>query len=225
MQNVFRTLVCSVVLAAASLAPAARAAVITFEGAALTGIYFAGESFTQAGFVMTQFDDLGTVDTAAGLLSGAPTGNATQFYTNLNDGYLELTEVGGAPFSLNAFSAAFVPQSNPTTPLNLVLVALGTTTTGDNPFLLFSLGDTTTGAAHYPFLSFSTFTPLTRLTTLDFFMCNFTGTSVCTLATRNNAQFALDNISVTAVPEPEITALMGLGLFVVAAVARRRRNR
>jgi PEP-CTERM motif len=225
MQYGFRTLVCSVVLAAASLAPVAQAAVINFEGAALTGIYFDGDSFAQSGFVMTQFADLGVVDTTAAFVSGAPTGNATQFYTNLNDGFLELTAAGGLPFSLTSFAAAFVPQSNPTTPQDLLLVAFGTTATGDNPYRLFSLGDTTSGAAHYPFLSFSNFTPLTQLIALDFFVCAVSGDTACAVATRNNAQFALDNISVTAVPEPEITALMGLGLFVVAAVARRRRSR
>ena len=229
MFKAFSRLASGAAIFAATVAPlSAHAVIIDFEGEALVGPYFAGESFTQAGFVMTQLDDFGTVDKAAAIAGVAPTGNATQFYSNFNDGYLELTALNGSPFSLTSFAAAFVPLSNPTMPQNLLLLAIGTTAMGDTPYQFFSLGDTTSRAAHYPFLSFSNFAPLTNLVALDFFMCAVVGNSACGIATRNNAQYALDNINLTVatpVPEPETTALMALGLMVLAAVSRRRRSR
>jgi hypothetical protein len=224
----FMRLASCAALVAAALAPAAaHAVIIDFEGDALTGLYFPGDSFSQNGFLMTQGFDFGTVDVGAALGAAAPTNNNTQFYTNSNDGDLLLTTVSGAPFSLNGFSAAFVPLiGSHAAPQTIGVVALATTMTGAQFGLVFGLGDTTSTTTGSPFLSFSgaaNFGSFTNLRSVDFFGCAFSN-GQC-VADNNNGQFALDNINVTAVPEPETAALMALGLMVLTAVARRRRVR
>jgi hypothetical protein len=230
----FSRLACGAAIVAATLAPlAAHAVIIDFEGEALTGLYFPDDSFTQNGFRMTQGFDAGIVDVGTGLGAAAPTNNTTQFYTNLNDGELIFTSLNGLPFSLNGFSAAFVPLLGSHAPAQVIgVVALATTMTGSVFGTAFGLGDTSSTTAGSPFLTFSNpanFAAFTNLKTLEFFTCAVVNGQVCTVPTQNNGQFALDNVNLTAVaapiPEPETTALMALGLMVLTAVARRRRSR
>lgn len=235
MQKSFRRLACVAALAAATLSPLAHAqpAVINFEDPALTGLYFPDESFSQSGFQMTQLADFGTVDTGVSLGAAAPTNNTTQFYFNSNDGFLSLTSLNGLGFSLDGFSAAFVPLlGSPAPPQTLGIVAAATTLTGDSFGIIFGLGNTTSTTQGSPFLTFagaSNFASFTNLLAVDFFTCTISNGAFCTLATRNNAQFALDNILVTGVaapiPEPETMALMAIGLMALTAVSRRRRTR
>lgn len=231
----FRWLACGVALAAAGLSPIAQAqsTVIDFEDPNLTGLYFPNDSFSQSGFVMTQGGDFGTVDFAGSLGAAAPTNNPSQFYTNSNDGYLTLTSDSGRPFSLDGFSAAFVPLiGSHATPLTLGIVAYGFTSAGGSFGTIFGLGNTTSTTSGSPFYTFSgalDFGRFSDLVAVQFFTCTISGGDLCTLATRNNAQFALDEIQLTTVaapvPEPETFALLALGLAVTTTVARRRRIR
>jgi len=218
MRKGFRWLAAAVV--AASFSPLLHATVITFEGEQLTGAYFPGDTFTQNGFLMTQEFDPGTVDFAAALGPVAPTGNATQFYFNSNAGDLLIQTVSGAPFSLDGFSAAFVPGALP--PANPIgIVAFATTMTGTQFGTLFSLGDTSSTTHGSPFLTFSgaSFNRFTNLASVAFFAC---GLTTCT-DPLDLGQFALDDVRVTvAVPEPETYALMAAGLLVLGAIRRRR---
>ena len=143
MKSAFRRLASSAALLATLFSPHLHAAVITFEGSGLTGIYFPGESFAQAGFVMTQGFDVGLVDTGQALGPVAPTNNTTQFYVNSNDGDCSSRPPSGDPFSLNGFSAAFVPLFGSSAPAQTIgLVALATTMTGAQFGTIFGLGDT-----------------------------------------------------------------------------------
>ena len=211
---------------AASFSPLLHATIIDFEGDALTGLYFPGDSFTQNGFRMTQGLDAGFVDVGLGLAPVAPTNNATQFYFNSNDGDLLLETANGDPFSLNGFSAAFVPIANSNNPPQTIgIVALATTTTGQVFGTIFGFGDTSSATHGYPFLTFSSvadFGRFTNLRSVDFFTCAIVAGNPCAAPTLNNGQFALDNVNVTAVPEPETLALISLGLVAIAAVRRRR---
>ena len=91
MQKLIRrlTTTAAILSAAVLVSPAqAASASIDFDAPGLTGLYSDGNSFSQAGFKMTVDFDSGTIDGAAALGGSAPSGNATQFYSQFNEGGL-----------------------------------------------------------------------------------------------------------------------------------------
>ncbi len=230
----FSRLASCATIVAATLSPmAAHAVIIDFEGDDLGATQLApGDSVTTNGFVLTQGFDAGLIDVGTGLKAAAPTNNDTQFYTNTNDGELIFTSLGGLPFSLNGFDAAFVPLLGSHAAAQVIgIVAFATAMDGTQFGTIFGLGDTTSTTKGSPFITFAgaaDFGTFTNLKTLEFFTCAVVNGQVCLTPTKNNGQFALDNVNLAIaapVPEPETTALLALGLMVLTAVARRRRSR
>lgn len=207
-----------VVMAAAALcAMPAQADVIAFEGAATAGLYLPGESFSEGAFVLTTLNDFGIVDTAAALGAQAPTGNTTQFYFASNDGRLRLTHSAGLAFNLDSLSAAFVPLDPPSTQATQ-LVAFGTRANGTISTGVFHYASS--NGSSFPFLTYS-LGVMTDLVSVEFRSC---ATLSCSVPTLNNGQFAIDNISVSVVPEPGAALLMALGLAGVALRTSRARR-
>ncbi len=218
----------SAIVAAVMLPLAQASVVLDFESIdisttnlfAPTPLFAPGDTFSQSGYVMTPDFDFGTVDFASSLGLTAPTGNLTRMYFNSNDGGLIIKRGDGLLFSLDSFSAAFVPLTPAPIPgQRIVIIALGTYAS-NLPFgTAFSLGDTSTGNPR-PFSTFANaldFGSFVNLKQVEFFACSFDTSPVCSTPTNNNAQFAIDNINVTTVPEPATLALvafalMGLGL-------------
>ena len=205
----------TVMSTAALCALPAQADVIGFEGAATAGLYLPGESFNQGAFVLTTLNDFGIVDMAAALGPQAPTGNATQFYFASNDGGLRLASASGLGFDLTGFDMAFVPLDPPSLQTTL-LMARGTlqdNSTVQAAFLFPGNSSSGYSFASYGLTSASGFTNLRQV---EFFACSLVAGAMCSQPTANNGQFAIDNISVSVVPEPGAALLLALGLTGVA---------
>lgn len=223
MRVLTRSLFASTLIAGAIAASPlqASAAVIDFDEPGLANLYFAGESFQQSGFNMTVGYDFATVDVAAAL-AAPPSGNSTQFYTQLNEGFLTLTRADGGLFNLNSFDAAFVPLV-PAAGGQTTIAAVGIQADGTKVGWAFLFAPAAAGA--YQFARYDDpldFGVYANLKAVQFYACSFDGANVCASPLQNNGQFALDNINVTAaVPEPSAALMLGLGLGGMAWLRRR----
>lgn len=218
MKPSFTRLLCAAAAALTSVTPSQANTVIDFNPVDLGGLYAAGESFVQNGYQMTAQLDFGTVDLAAALGAVAPSGNATQFYFAANSGSLRVAPLDAVPFRLNSFSAAFVPLDPPSLQTT-VIVAKGTTANDVEVIASWSFASSATTS--FPFTGYVATPAFANLKRVEFYACSLVGSLICTQPTLNNGQFAIDNISVTAVPEPGTALLLTLGALGLGLRARR----
>jgi len=223
-------------MALMSAAPA-MADTINFESQ-LPDIFAGGSSFIDHGFNLLVIDSpfSSTGDGLAGVLvNGAdpytcftavcPSGNTSTYYAGLNDGAVKLTGSDARGFRLSGIDYAFVSPigglSAGLLPGKLTIAAekvgggtvyaeldfSGLNSNSASPFLHAAL-TSQFGTAAYSSVVFSS--------------CLFDGAGGCS-PYGNQAQFAIDNIEVTAVPEPQTYAMLGLGLAAIGLLSRRRR--
>jgi hypothetical protein len=228
-------------LALMSATPA-MAAVIDFESIG-PSIYGGTETLSENGYTMTVIDTPAAGPAGTGLagvvgngsdpylcaVAACPTGNGGNFYMGVNDGSLKVARGDHAAFQVSSIDYAFVaPVGGLPSYSYGQLTLLGTRADGgtiavayDFP-VLDALGSS-------PFItnSLTAFGNIS-LSSLVISSCMFDGSGGChspLAGSENQAQFAFDNLNVTAVtavPEPETYALMGLGLGLVGLLSRRR---
>lgn len=209
----------AVLLSSASLAApiAVNFESITEDAANLGvgGLFFAADSFTQSGFRMTVDFDFGTVGTGT-----TPSGNASAFYTQSNQGGLLFTRDDPEFFSLLSFDAGAVQQPGTSSSLisYVAAVSLDANLDFNNPI------DVQFWAL--PSQGFATFTPVglgfDHIYGLEFVGCLGTSAGPALCSRSDNLQFALDNVNFS-VPEPGALA-MSLVALAGAACARRRKT-
>ena len=209
------------IVGAAALAPQALAStvVVDFESVGLTGFYIANDTFTQNYFTMTVDIDTGIVDTNIALIPNDPTGNLTQYYSQLNEGGLIVQRTGGGLFDLTSFDAAFVPLGTPASGTT-VIVAAGVRADNSSFGVAWLFGGSNN--SHFPFQNYSNpadFAGFTNVKLVEFFACSLNGG--CASPTQNNGQFAIDNIALNFVPEPN-TIVLALGLMGLMGLPLRR---
>lgn len=223
-----RAAVTAAAIAFSLLPVAAHAETVNFE-ANLPNLYAPGESFvsqTMQVVVEAGTPGFAVVDSALSMsiFGNAPTGNASQYLAGFNDAVITLTAAAGA-FYLNSFEYAFIPPVlSPGTASPGALVVEWMDTAGHSGYSLYDFGAAgSTGAWAFRGASFATglaggVSPL--LQSVSIFACLYSLAGTCDWPAGNLAQFAVDNIVVTPIPEPSTWALMGLGLL--ALLARRR---
>ena len=221
MHQFARHLAMGLALASAAVASHAKTTlVLDFENPGLVGLYGGGDGFSHKGFDYLVNYDAGIVTTFDANDPTSPGGNATQYYQQLNEGYLVIGPTNGSAFDLLGFSAAFVPLA-PASGQATAIVVDGVDIHGNGKGVAFTFAGTSGGRYQFGTYDITAF-GLVDMAWVEFYTCPIVGGGLsCATALKNNGQFALDNITV-AVPEPETAAMLAIGLL---ALALRRRAR
>ena len=239
----FSTLKRGLVAFALAGAGLAQAAIVTFEDpivpdadAPFAPLYANGSAFLQGGFAFFTFSTkagAGPADFVGSMINGAdlantcatvvcPTNNNTSFLGILNDGYLEMYQEEGRLFKASKFDASFIaPVGEVVGTTSLLLRAVGYVGSTQVYSQDIYLPGPTNGAYSFASYSLSAANANKYVTELDLFGFYCSG-ATCSRSL-DKAQFALDNIDVTPIPEPSTWMLMLGGLVAAAAVARRRK--
>jgi hypothetical protein len=233
---------------------AAHAGVLDFESVDTSHqiappLVLDGDYFTQGAYQMGVYDPHNTSadpdyalvgslvnggDASTCLDGVCPHGNTSNYLETLNDGVFFLNH-GGVKVTLTSFDAAFLaPAGVSLSSGTAAFLAIeadrsnGTYAVGIFPLLGPSGGDTSFAsylAANAQIIGGTGTLTSGNVTSIYAYAyyCNPT-TGSCSFGSSDRGQFALDNISITSVPEPSSWLLLVAGLGALGVASRRRRS-
>jgi hypothetical protein len=225
-------------LALMSAAPA-MADVVNFESIG-SATYDGKEVFGENGYTMQVIDSplsvsgtgfAGAVGNGSDpflcAIAACPVGNDTSFYMGLNDGAVKISRDDHHAFQLYSLNYAFVaPVAGLASDSYGMLTVTGQTIAGGQALATF----------RFPLLDKDGYSPFrlaglssafgdTMFSSVTISSCLWNDGGACVNPSGNQAQFAIDNLVLAAVPEPSTYAMMGLGLAAIGLVSRRRNNK
>jgi len=212
----------------------AMAATINFESIGST-TFNGTEVFSEAGYTLEVIDTPavpGGDGFAGGIGNGndpylceiasCPTGNSSYFYMGVNDGGLKISRSDSLAFSMSTLDYAFLAPVGGLPGYSYgQLTVSGVTTSGGTLRATFDFPALVGGSS--PFVSASLASQFggALFSNVTISSCMFDGNG-CVSPADNQAQFTLDNVVLSAVPEPETYAMLALGLAAIGLVSRRR---
>lgn len=153
-------------------------------------------------------------------LAACPLSERT-YFAGLNDGSLQLFRDDDLGFTVDALRFAFIGQPE----MAFVQLALtGTLADGGTLSVSNDFSGQQAGAFRFDQFVLGAFSSAT-LVSLRIDACLYDSSGACSfehMSTQNQAQFAIDHVQLSMVPEPGPLAMLPFGLAGITLVARRR---
>lgn len=239
-RSILKKTAVAALLGTAFCSPAAFAEIIDFEDTtrvALTG----GETAVSGIYAFKAADGplaqaVGVSGAAGAVYNGSlgcgdtpcPSGNAGNFYAGLNDGAVSMTNLHHSQFSVSSLDFGFLaPVFNVADGIYGQLRLTGYLTGGGmiNTAMNFAGQD---GFGKFMFQNWTLDQAFSSasLSSLEISACLFDNSGACNNSLDalafNQAQFTIDNLNATDLPEPAMPAMLMLGALGMALAARRR---